>query len=174
MVEKEAIKEKEVGQDIPLDPDYNEPIKRGQLQSENARKGKKLLKGKEIPFTLSRMSISRRYAMDWYKGLTNTNWTLFIHEIRTHSGKHIHQGGLTLFVLDGKGYTIVDGRRFDWGKGDLICLPVKKGGIEHQHFNNDSRPSRWFAFIYNTYHQIIGRQYNMKESNPFWKEPLKK
>lgn len=174
MVEKELTKEKEAELVVPIDPDYNEPIKRAQMQVNKARTGKKLLKGKEIPFTLNRMSISRRYAREWTEGLTNNNWTLFVHEIRTHSGKHVHQGGLSLFVLKGAGYTVVDKVRFDWGEGDMICLPVKQGGVEHQHFNKDNKPSRWLAFIYLPYQKMIGKQYDMKESNPFWKEPVKK
>lgn len=173
MVEKEAQKEKEAELDVSIDPDYNEPTRRAQLQTEAARTGKKLLKGKERPFTLSRMAIHKVYSRDWTQGLTNNNWNLFIHEVRTHSGKHRHQGGLTLFVLKGKGYTVVDGRRYDWNEGDLICLPVKKDGVEHQHFNIDNKPSRWFAFIYNPYHTMIGRMYDMRAMNPFWKEPPK-
>lgn len=173
MVEKETQKEKEVELDIPLDLNYNRAENQAKEAKEIALKGKKLIKGKEIPFTLNRQAIHRMYSTDWAKGLTNNNWTAFIHEIRTHSGKHTHQGGLTLFVLKGKGYTVVDGRRFDWGEGDLICLPIKKGGTEHQHFNTDNQPSRWFAFIYSPYHDIMGRQYDMKENNPFWKEPPK-
>ena len=171
MVEKEIQREKEVEAGVPVDPDYNTPIRIAKEQTDNARYGKKLIKGKSIPFLLSRMAIHRVYSRDWIKGLTNTNWNIFIHEVRSQSGKHVHQGGLTLFVIKGKGYTVVDGRRFDWEAGDLICLPVKQGGVEHQHFNADNKPSRWLAFIYNPYHKMIGRQYNQKEANPYWKEP---
>lgn len=171
MVEKEAQKEIEAEQIVPIDPDYIEPIKRAKQQTETARTGKKLIKGKSIPFTVNPMAIRRSYSSDYMKGLTNNNWILFVHEIRTHSGRHTHQGGLTLFVLKGKGYTVVDGRRFDWQEGDLICLPIKKGGVEHQHFNVDNRPSRWLAFILDPYHKLLGRQYDMKEDNPFWRAP---
>lgn len=171
MVEKEIQREREAETAVPIDPDYNEPIRRAQLQTETSRNGKKLIKGKTIPFLLSRQAIHRVYSRDWTKGLTNNNWNIFIHEVRTQSGKHTHQGGLTLFVLKGKGYTVVDGKRFDWKEGDLICLPVKGGGVEHQHFNADNKPSRWLAFINNVYHRIMGRQYNQQEANPYWKEP---
>lgn len=173
MVEKEAQKEKEAEFDVPIQPDYDRAERSALLAKEQALQGKKLLKGKEIPFTLNRQAIHRVYANNGTSGLTNNNWILFMHEIRTHSGKHTHQGGLTLFVLKGKGYTVVDGRRFDWSEGDLICLPVKKGGVEHQHFNIDGKPSRWFAFRYHPYHVILGRMYEQKETNPFWKEPSK-
>src|SRR3989304_8686971 len=105
MVEKEVQREKEAELVIPVDPDYNMPIKLAKEVNDMARNGKKLIKGKEIPFTLNRQAIHRMYSTDWAKGLTHNNWTAFIHEIRTHSGKHTHQGGLTLFVLKGKGYT---------------------------------------------------------------------
>ena len=174
MVEKEAQKEKEAETAVPVNPDWDGPRHQAQMQTETARTGKKLIKGKSIPFMVNPMAITRPYSNDRIKGLTNTNWTMFVHEIRTHSGKHAHQGGLSLFVLKGKGYTVADGRRFDWADGDLICLPVKQGGVEHQHFNIDNRPSRWLALIYHPYHIMIGRQYDMRETNPFWKEPVKK
>ena len=40
---------------------------------------------------------------------------------------HRHQGGLALFVLDGRGHTIVNGVTHDWEAGDLILLPVAPG-----------------------------------------------
>ncbi len=42
--------------------------------------------------------------------------TYFIHEVKVHSGKHKHQGGIQLFVLDGEGYTVVDGKKMEWEK----------------------------------------------------------
>ena len=51
-------------------------------------------------------------------------WRVFIHEIRTRSGKHRHQGGLIIYVLEGKGYSIIEGERKDWEKGDLLLLPI--------------------------------------------------
>lgn len=74
-------------------------------------------------------------------------WRVFTHEIRTKSGKHRHQGGLVIYVLSGVGYSIVEGRRIDWKKGDLVILPMKPGGVEHQHFNLDASPSVWAAFL---------------------------
>ena len=39
-------------------------------------------------------------------------------------------------------------QRHDWEAGDLLLLPVKKGGVEHQHFNkDDAHPAKWIAFI---------------------------
>src|SRR5690242_9499378 len=68
-------------------------------------------------------------------GSALNQWLVFQHDIHTHSGKHRHQGGLAIFVLEGEGYTEVDGVRIDWEAGDLILLPIKPDGCEHQHFN---------------------------------------
>ena len=40
-----------------------------------------------------------------------------------------------VLVLEGKGYDIHDGERWNWEQGDLICIP---GMTEHQHFNSGS------------------------------------
>jgi quercetin dioxygenase-like cupin family protein len=83
-----------------------------------------------------------------YKDTPNQQWIVFKHDIRTKSGKHRHQGGLVIYVIEGKGYSVVDDERKDWEKGDLLLLPMKPEGVEHQHFNIDpERPAVWAAFI---------------------------
>jgi len=82
-----------------------------------------------------------------YKDTPLQQWQVFKHEIRTHSGKHRHQGGLIIYVLDGKGYSIIDEVRVDWKRGDLLLLPIKPEGVVHQHFNTQpGTPAHWVAF----------------------------
>ena len=40
-----------------------------------------------------------------------------------------------ILVIEGRGYDIHDGTRWDWERGDLISIPAM---AEHQHFNADS------------------------------------
>lgn len=174
MVEKEALREKEAEQIVAVDPHGDDPIKDARRRKEKALRGRKLIKGRAIPWSQSSMGIRRNYAREWMEDLTNDNWNIFVHDIRTHSGKHVHQGGLVLFVIRGKGYTVVDGKRFDWGEGDLICLPIKKGGCEHQHFNLMNIPSRWCAFIFRPYWDINGKIHEMKEFSPAYKAATQK
>jgi len=76
-------------------------------------------------------------------------WAVFAQRIGTHSGKHRHQGGLAIFALEGEGYSVVDGVRYEWEAGDLLLLPLKPGGVEHQHFNRqEGKPAKWVAFIH--------------------------
>lgn len=59
------------------------------------------------------------------------------------SNKHRHTYETMLFVLEGKGYTVIEGRRVDWEKGDALYIPV---WAWHQHFNlDDNEPATYLA-----------------------------
>ena len=49
---------------------------------------------------------------------------------------HRHTGSAVYYVVQGNGETIIDGRRFAWGKGDIIALP---SWALHGHANLSSR-----------------------------------
>jgi gentisate 1,2-dioxygenase len=94
-----------------------------------------------------------------------------MHEIHTKSGRHKHQGGLVIYVLEGVGYSVVDGERIDWSKGDLVLLPLRPGGVEHQHFNLDPhKPSKWAAFINIPIIEHLASVLEQKEVSPDFKE----
>ena len=38
-----------------------------------------------------------------YNDVPLQDWRIFVHDIKTHSGKHCHQGGLVIYVLESKG-----------------------------------------------------------------------
>ena len=99
------------------------------------------------------------------------HWRVFIHEIKTRSGKHRHQGGLVIYVLEGRGYSIVDGVRMDWEKGDLVLLPMKPEGVVHQHFNLDpQKPAVWAALINMPIHEYLASDFQQVENSPDFKE----
>lgn len=143
------------------------------VQNEALRRrleGKVVIKGKEIPWQQNRQALSRRYCsqLDW-DGLAAPGWNIFVQVIKKHSGRHTHQGGLALFVLDGKGYSEVDGVRYDWKKGDLIVLPVKPGGSEHQHFNEDpEKPAVWMAWRFWPFSEVIDMKKTQQSEHPDW------
>lgn len=163
MVQKEAAREKEPEL---KENNYDHQEKRFRQMIEKARTGKKVLRARDNPFVLNRQGYIRHYADEERTDQACPNWSIFCHEIRAHSGRHRHQGGYHLFVIKGKGYTTVDGKRFDWKEGDLILLPIKKGGVEHQHFNVDGKPSRWVAFNHLKFAETYGRFREQKEVIP--------
>jgi quercetin dioxygenase-like cupin family protein len=109
-------------------------------------------------------------AVPAYRDRPLQQWRVFTHQIVTKSGRHVHQGGLLIFVLEGKGYSIVDGERWDWEKGDLVLLPMKPGGVEHQHFNLDDKPSVWAAFIHVPMQEHVASDLQQREASPDFKE----
>jgi hypothetical protein len=97
------------------------------------------------------------------------HWCVFTNEVRTVSGRHRHQGGLVIYVIEGRGYSIVEGERWDWEKGDLMLLPMRPGGIEHQHFNLDDKPSLWIAFIHYPIMEYVAHEITQTQTMPEYK-----
>lgn len=130
-----------------------------------------VVKGKASPYILREQGYIRHYSLPWMDDTSHDILMMFMHQVPVHSGKHIHQGGFGLFVLDGKGYTVVDGVRHDWEEGDLILLPIKAGGVEHQHFNLDpNKPSRWLAMTSRIFREVLSRRTKQRSLAPDWQE----
>jgi quercetin dioxygenase-like cupin family protein len=53
----------------------------------------------------------------------------------SRSGKHRHAAEEQVYVIEGRGYDIHDGERWNWQKGDIINIPRM---VEHQHFNAEA------------------------------------
>jgi quercetin dioxygenase-like cupin family protein len=59
------------------------------------------------------------------------------------TNRHRHTYETVIYVLEGRGYTMVEDRRVDWEAGDAIYVPV---WAWHQHFNlSDREPCRYVA-----------------------------
>ncbi len=56
----------------------------------------------------------------------------------THSGKHAHMDAI-LYVVQGDGYSIVDGEKVEWRAGS--SLRIRGPQTPHQHFNTSDEPS---------------------------------
>jgi quercetin dioxygenase-like cupin family protein len=55
------------------------------------------------------------------------------------SHKHTHTEAM-LYVLEGRGYSLIDGRRYDWEEGDAVHVPPRM--TEHEHFNDSDERTR--------------------------------
>jgi gentisate 1,2-dioxygenase len=119
--------------------------------------GKLLIRSADRDFEASRQALLKRYVtFEFTPEVASVNWSVFLNDVRQHSGRHRHQGGLVLFVIAGSGSTDIDGARYSWKRGDLITLPIRPGGIEHQHFNDHAGTEcRWVAFYYRPFEDWV-------------------
>ncbi len=58
-----------------------------------------------------------------------------------HTGKHSH-GEEAIYIVQGQGFSVVDGLRYDWETGSCLFMPY---GSVHQHFNSGKDTVRYFS-----------------------------
>ncbi|MDZ4246182.1 MAG: cupin domain-containing protein [Dehalococcoidia bacterium] len=167
MVEKVSLRRRE---SEPEETAYDAQRRIDNEKVHMKARGKVVVKGSEVGWEQGRQGLIK--FLLWEKNWDEVGvpgWRLFINNIKKQSGKHIHQGGLAIFVLEGKGYSVVDGQRYDWEEGDLILLPIKPDGCEHQHFNlSPSGSAYWMAFIYMPMQDQAGVEFVQVAEHPDW------
>lgn len=136
-------------------------------------KGRLLLRGEELEPEMTRQGKTWYYLHPGIIGDTVIqDWQCFIEQVDAHSGRHRHQGGLVIYVLEGEGYTVMDGVQYDWGPGDLIVMPIEPEGVEHQHFSKDPDvPCKWVAFIHWPTLDAMGSDAVQMENAPTYVAP---
>jgi mannose-6-phosphate isomerase-like protein (cupin superfamily) len=170
MAEIERTRERERGT-IPETP-YEIFIRSRREFLERQETGQVVVKPSDREFYITRQGrLMYHLNPEIHKNTPLQDWRVFSHDLKTQSGKHRHQGGLVIYVLEGKGYSIVEGERKDWEKGDLVLLPMKPGGVEHQHFNSDpAKPAIWAAFINIPIQEYLASDLKQEEVSPDFKE----
>jgi quercetin dioxygenase-like cupin family protein len=100
----------------------------------------RVIRGRDITFNDGPQSFSKHY-IEPEDGLTQV---LHIHLEEYGPGgrnqKHGHVNEAAFYILDGRGYEIHDGIRYDWSAGDVAIVHMN---CVHQHFNADPvKPAR--------------------------------
>ncbi|NIO10091.1 MAG: cupin domain-containing protein, partial [Deltaproteobacteria bacterium] len=114
-------------------------------QREQMKHARMIVQGKSLALETNPMGLFRWYVHPDIKDVACHAQLMYVQEIPagSRSGKQLHQGGRFHYVLEGKGYTVIDGVRHDWDKDEVILLPVKSHGAVHQHFNTDpNKPAK--------------------------------
>src|SRR5215469_7965586 len=98
----ERIRVREREPEARTDDPYEMSYRRRNQQAEKGLKGPVVISGSDRPEYLSRQGRLRFYLCPLaYPEMALEHWRVFTHEIRTKSGRHRHQGGLVIYVLDG-------------------------------------------------------------------------
>ena len=105
--ERTRVREKEA----PKRNSYELAIQQDKDRAERQMTGRIVCKLADCPQNLTRQGRLRNYLGLTIEDTPLQDWIVFTHEVRTVSGKHRHQGGLIIYVIDGSGYSVVDGGR---------------------------------------------------------------
>jgi quercetin dioxygenase-like cupin family protein len=122
---------------------YLEQVEFAEREEERRRRGKVLIKGKDLVFEdtpMGRVAL----AVDPRRGCYVKTLSSLIAEILPgqRSGAHRHVYEEINYVLAGKGYSIIDDQRYEWKAGDALSIPIFAW---HQHFNGGDEPARFLV-----------------------------
>lgn len=147
---------------------YEAQVRRQQDLMKRQLIGQIVVRPEDRDWEVSRQGRLRHYLLpSVYTNTASHDWFVFVNDVRKHSGKHRHQGSVIIYVLEGKGYSIVNGERVDWEDGDLVLLPIRPGGVEHQHFNIEpGTPCKWLAFLYLPFWDWVASEITQVENSP--------
>ena len=170
MAENERTRSRE--RERPTQSSYELAIQHDREFAERQMVGRVVLRLEDSPQEQTRQGLLRNYLDPFLvKDTPLQHWAVFTHEVRTKSGKHRHQGGLVIYVIEGRGYSVINGERVDWEKGDLVLLPLEQGGVEHQHFNRDpAKPALWIAFIHFPIRDYVASEMTQLETAADYRE----
>jgi quercetin dioxygenase-like cupin family protein len=107
-----------------------------------------VVKEADLPLETSRQGLMRWYLHPSIKDTVLSVMLFFQQEIPpgSRSGRIKFQGGQVIMILEGKGYTTIDGVKHPWQAGDVLNLPLRDAGIIVQHFNTDpEKPAKFIA-----------------------------
>jgi gentisate 1,2-dioxygenase len=112
-------------------------------EEKRRRQSRVLVKGAAIDFEKTAMG-RVRYVIDPRTGFLMRVLGSLMAEISPgkRSGAHRHMYEEVNYVLSGRGYSLIEDRRYDWGAGDVLCIPVFSW---HQHFNTGGEPARFLV-----------------------------
>jgi gentisate 1,2-dioxygenase len=108
-------------------------------QRDQRRNGLQVIKGSQLPQEVNRQGLMRWYLHPAITDTILSTHVFFEQEIPpgSRSGRLKFQGEQVMYILEGKGYTLIDGVKHHWAAGDVVNLPLRKNGIIIQHVNED-------------------------------------
>jgi len=170
MAESERTRTRE--RDAPALDSYEKQLRARAEFQDRQMMGPVVIRSTDREFQLTRQA-HLKYYLDptSFKDTPLQDWLVFVNDVKKHSGKHRHQGGLVIYVIEGRGYSIVDDERVEWEAGDLLLLPIKPNGVVHQHFNHaPGEPCVWIAFCHMPIMDYVAMEMTQIEVMPEFKD----
>ncbi len=122
---------------------YKEQIRYGKEEQERRKNSPVYIDGDDV----ARLLETGRgvYLVDNRMGFNNRTHRLFVskhlptaEEEEWKTLGHRHTVEAVIHWMEGSGYSIIDGQRYDWEAGDFICVPMFAW---HRHINTGDKPA---------------------------------
>lgn len=123
---------------------YEDALKRAEEAGKTSGQATILRKWKDRRMKVNSRGARSDYVVDAAYGFKTTGLSLAVNEISPGGfmASHRHPGEAIIYIVEGRGYTVIDGERFDWEAGDLVFISHL---CWHQHFNLD--PERTATYV---------------------------
>jgi gentisate 1,2-dioxygenase len=108
-------------------------------QRKSLRDGAWIIRGAEVPWEKNDQGKMQWYLHPAIEGAAIRSMMFLRQEIApgSRSGMQRSPGGQVLYVIQGRGYTMLDDDRHDWEAEDVINIPIRQEGVDVQHVNLD-------------------------------------
>jgi len=126
---------------------WNELLALRDRQREQRKTAVQVVRLSELPVENNQQGLMRWYLHPSITDTVLSTLAIYRQDIPpgSRSGRLKFQGGQVLFIVEGRGHTMLDGVKHAWEAGDVVNLPCKRNGIVVQHFNDD--PTKPAAFL---------------------------
>lgn len=111
-------------------------------------KGAWLIRGKDLNWEHNRQGTMRWYLHPAQEDTSIRSMLVFEQVLPPggKSGVQLTPGGSCMYIVEGRGYTLLDGERHDWQAQDVVQIPLRRDGVKVQHVNTDlRRPVRFVS-----------------------------
>ncbi len=122
---------------------YYQQVDYSQQEEIRRRQARVLVKGRDLEFGSTAMG-RLAYVVDPRLGFNVKLLSTLVAEIPPgkRSGAHRHIYEEVNYVLSGSGYSIIEDRKYEWKRGDVLVPPVFSW---HQHFNTSNETARFLV-----------------------------
>ena len=106
---------------------WNELLAMRDRQREARKTAVQVVRLSELPLENNQQGLMRWYLHPAIKDTVLNTQIFFEQEIppNSRSGRVKFQGGQVIMILEGSGYTLVDGVKHAWEEGDVLNLPLR-------------------------------------------------
>ena len=128
---------------------WSELIALRDRQREQRKSAVQVVRLSELPLESNEQGLMRWYLHPSIIDTVLSTLSIYRQEIPpgSRAGRLKFQGGQVLFIVEGRGHTMLDGVKHAWEAGDVVNLPCKRDGIVVQHFNDDSEKTAVFMAV---------------------------